>query len=153
MIKKKFLKRYIQLYGLDVKKWPIIVCAADINLAEQAIKEDSDLTALVQGEEKFNQLLRVLPTPNPSAVLEKNIYQAAMAGDLALPDQRYGQKFLYSHSLIQWVQKKLVSLAMIPASFVIILGCGWLLGQYYQPPTFEITDFYADPAVSMIFEE
>ncbi|HPI63026.1 MAG TPA: hypothetical protein PK803_03530 [Alphaproteobacteria bacterium] len=153
MIKKKFLKRYIQLYGLDVKKWPTIVSAADVNLAEQAIKEDSDLTALVQEEEKFNQVLRMLPTPNPSALLEKNIYQAVIAGDLELQDKRYSQKFLYFPFLRQWVQKKLVSLAMIPASFVMILGCGWLLGQYYQPPTFEITDFYANPAVSMIFEE
>ena len=153
MIKKKLLKRYIQLYGLDLNKWPITMSAADSKLMEQAIKEDSDLTALVQGEAKFNQVLQMLATPNPPAVLEKNIYQAAMAGDLELPDKRYSQKFLYFPFLRQWVQKKLVSLAMIPASFVMILGCGWVLGQYYQPPTFEITDFYADPAVSMIFEE
>ena len=153
MIKKKCLKRYIQLYGLDLNKWPITMSAADSKLMEQAITKDSDLTALVQGEAKFNQVLQMLPTPNPSALLEKNIYQAVIAGDLELPDKRYSQKFLYSHSLIQWVQKKMGSLVVMPASFAMILGCGWLLGQYYQPPTFEITDFYADPAVSMIFEE
>lgn len=154
MMKKKFLEKNIQLYGANFKQWPREISADDIEQMEYAVKHDPYLANLVEREAKFNQLLEILPTPKPSAKLATSIGQAAIAADKGnLSDRRPGTKFLYSFSLTQWMQRKLGSLAMIPASFVIVLGCGWFLGQYYQQPTFEITDFYTDPAVSMIFEE
>ena len=153
MIKKKFLKRNIQLYGPNFRQWPIKMSPGDIHEIEQTIKQDPYLTRLIQGEGKFNQLLEMLPTLNPTIDLERNIYQAVIARDIKISGQHPVSKFLYSPSLVQWRQRKFRFLTMIPASFLIVLGCGWVLGQYYQQPTFEITDFYTDPAVSMIFEE
>ncbi len=153
MIKKKLIEKNIQLYGLDFKKWPIEMPAAGTHLLEQTIKQDAYLMGLVLREAKFNQLLQMLSAPDPVATLEKNIYQTAMADTLKLPKPHHRQRFIYSRSTIRLWQKRLGSLVTMSVSLVAVFAYGWGVGTYYQQPTFEITDFYTDPAVSMIFEE
>lgn len=153
MMQKRLLKKYILLYGSDLKKWPLDLSISDIGLIQQAIQEDAKLQALALREATFDHVLQGLHVPDPIVTLEKNIYQTAMADIWKLPKPYPHQKFIYSRSTIRLFQRKLGSLVTMSVCLITVFACGWGVGQYYQQPIFEITDFYTYPAVSMIFEE